>query len=189
MTKNEQGKIPRRRRLFFGLRAAQRFARRQDGATALEFAIVGAPFLALLFAIIETAMVYFAGQVLEAATTDSTRLIMTGQAQTQGWNESQFKQTVCSRLALFDCANLYLDIREFPMGTSISIGSPITQGKIDPTKISYTAGAATPGAPGNILVVTAYYPWPIYAAMTLANMSGGTRLLTATSVLRIEPYN
>jgi Flp pilus assembly protein TadG len=188
MTKIEQGKNARRRRWFFGVRAAQRFARRQDGTAAIEFAIVAAPFLALLFAIIETALVYFAGQVLEAATTDSTRLIMTGQAQTQGWNESQFKQTVCSRLFFFNCANLYLDIRDYPMGTSISTGSPITNGKIDPTKISYTAGAATPGAPGNVLVVTAYYPWQIYAAMTLANMPGGTRLLTATSVLRVEPY-
>ena len=38
-------------------------------------------FFALLFAIIELAMVFFASQVLETVTQDTARLIMTGQAQ------------------------------------------------------------------------------------------------------------
>ena len=62
----------------------RRFARQQDGAAAIEFGLVAAPFLALVFAIMETAMVFFAGQALETATADSARLIMTGQAQTAG---------------------------------------------------------------------------------------------------------
>ena len=45
----------------------RRFARRQDGAAAVEFAFIAAPFLALLFAILETSLVFFAGQTLEAA--------------------------------------------------------------------------------------------------------------------------
>ena len=38
------------------------FARRQEGAAAVEFAFVALPFFALLFAILETALVFFAGQ-------------------------------------------------------------------------------------------------------------------------------
>ena len=45
----------------------RRFIRQQDGATAVEFAMVAAPFLAMMFAIIETALVFFAGQALETA--------------------------------------------------------------------------------------------------------------------------
>jgi len=36
----------------------RRFIRQQDGATAVEFAMVAAPFLAMMFAIIETALVH-----------------------------------------------------------------------------------------------------------------------------------
>ena len=71
--------------------------RQQDGAAAVEFALVAAPFLALVFAIMETAMVFFAGQALETAAADSARLIMTGQAQTQGFDQAKFKQEVCAR--------------------------------------------------------------------------------------------
>ena len=61
--------------------AARRLVRQQDGAAAVEFALIAAPFLALVFAIMETAIVFFAGQALETAAADSARLIMTGQAQ------------------------------------------------------------------------------------------------------------
>ena len=54
------------------------------GAAAVEFALVAPPFLALLFAILELALVFFASQALETVTQDSSRLIMTGQAQTAG---------------------------------------------------------------------------------------------------------
>ena len=55
-------------------------------------AIVATPFLAVLFAIMETAMVFFAGQTLETAVADSSRLILTGQAQTQALNQAAFKE-------------------------------------------------------------------------------------------------
>ncbi len=42
-----------------------------NGAAAVEFALVAVPFLALTFAMMETAFVFFAGQTLEAAAADS----------------------------------------------------------------------------------------------------------------------
>ena len=48
-----------------------RFGKRDEGAAAVEFAIVAAPFIAMLFAILETALVFFAGQTLETAAADS----------------------------------------------------------------------------------------------------------------------
>src|ERR1700755_2096632 len=60
----------------------RRFGRSRRGSAAVEFALVAPVFFALLFAIIESAIVFFAGQVLETITQDSARLIATGQAQT-----------------------------------------------------------------------------------------------------------
>ena len=47
--------------------AMRRLVRQQDGAAAVEFALVAAPFLALVFAIMETAVIFFSGQALETA--------------------------------------------------------------------------------------------------------------------------
>ncbi len=69
-------------------RLVRHFLRRKDGAVAVEYAMVAAPFLALVFAILETSIVFFAGQTLETAAADSARLIMTGQAQKQGFSQA-----------------------------------------------------------------------------------------------------
>src|ERR1700712_2889197 len=74
----------------------RRFRRNHRGSAAVEFALVAPIFFGLLFAIIELAMVFFAGQVLETATQDSARLIMTGQAQMSAFTQTQFKNLVCT---------------------------------------------------------------------------------------------
>src|SRR3954464_12723717 len=87
-------------------KALRRFRRNRRGSAAVEFALVAPIFFGLLFAIIELAMVFFAGQVLETATQDSARLIMTGQAQMSALTQTQFKNLVCTKLiGMFDCAN------------------------------------------------------------------------------------
>jgi len=167
----------------------RRFTRAQSGTAAVEFALVAAPFLALVFAILETALVFFASQTLESAATDTARLIMTGQAQTSGYSKDDFKTAVCNRLAggLFDCSNgVNVDVKTFSSFTSISTTPPITNGQLDTSNMTYT-----PGGPGDIVVVRLYYQWPIYVSMfsdNLSNLNGNMRLLVATSVFRNEPY-
>ena len=131
---------------------------------------------------------FFAGQTLEAAVTDASRLIMTGQAQTSGFNKDSFKQAVCDRIyGLFDCTNgVHVDVKNYSSFSSISTASPVTGGQLDTSKMAYV-----PGGPGCIEVVTLYYQWPIYVSLlgnNLSNLSGGKRLLVATSVFRNEPY-
>jgi Flp pilus assembly protein TadG len=171
-------------------RIARRFVRRQDGAAAVEFALVAAPFLALTFAILETALVFFAGQTLETAASDAGRLIMTGQAQTAGFSQDEFKNQVCARLAggLFDCTNgVYVNVKTYSSYSAASGNTaPVNNGQFDKTKMSYNAGN-----PGCIVSVSLYYQWPIYVSMfgdNLSNLNGGKRLLVATSVFRNEPY-
>lgn len=165
----------------------RRFARQQDGSSAVEFSLIAAPFIALLFAIIETSMVFFAGQTLEAAVASSSRLIMTGEAQVKGFSAGDFKTQVCNRIyGLFDCAGgMYVDVKSYSSFTSINTTPPVTN-KVFNTSMSYI-----PGTVGDIVVVSLYYQWPIYVPMmgnNLDNLNGGKRLLTATSVFRVEPY-
>ncbi len=69
-------------------RDSPRFRRRRTARPPSNSRMVAAPFLAMVFAIMETAIVFFAGQALETAAADSARLIMTGQAQTQGYDQA-----------------------------------------------------------------------------------------------------
>lgn len=175
-------------RRLMPVRIARRFARQQDGAAAVEFALVAAPFLALTFAIIETAFVFFAGQTLEATAADSARLIMTGQAQTSGFSKADFKTAVCARVyGLFDCANgMTIDVKTYSNFSSVNNTPPVTNGTFDTSQAAYN-----PGGPSCIVVVTLYYQWPIYVSMfsdNLSNLNGNKRLLVATSVFRNEPY-
>src|ERR1700719_1153283 len=90
-----------RKRLAF----AAGFARREDGAAALEFAIVAAPFIALVLATVQTSLAFFAGQVLESAVADSSRAILTGSAQNSSMSQSGFATAVCGKVqALFNCS-------------------------------------------------------------------------------------
>src|SRR6185437_7017503 len=92
-------------------RLARRLVRNCDGAALIEFAILGPAFLALLVAILQTGVVFLFQQTLQTATTQTARLIMTGQAQTQNMSSGTFLQDVCSAEGnLFDCSNLSTNI-------------------------------------------------------------------------------
>jgi Flp pilus assembly protein TadG len=168
-------------------RLVRRFARRQDGAAAIEFAMVALPFLSLLFAIMETALVFFAGQTLEAAAAEASRLIMTGQAQQANYTAADFKNQVCARIyGLFDCAGgITVDVKNYSNFGSIDNKPPVSNGSFDASKTGYALAG-----PGCIQVVTLYYQWPTYVTMLgLSNLNGGSHLMSATAVFKNEPYS
>ena len=165
----------------------RRFLRSRRGAAAVEFALVAPVFFALLFAIIETALVFFASQVLETITQDSARMIFTGQAQTAGYSQAQFHDYVCSQIpALFTCANVYVDVESYPAFTGVTINS-----QIDSTNSFINNMQYLPGGPGDIVVVRLFYQWPLFVTglgYNIANLAGSKRLLTATAAFQNEPY-
>ena len=169
-------------------RLVRRFVRQQDGAAAVEFGLVAVPFLGLTFAILETALVFFAGQTLETAVADSARLIMTGQAQTQGFSQSQFKDAVCTKVyALFDCQNgVYVDVKKYSSFAAVDNSKPIDANGNMINNFGYD-----PGGPSCIVVVRLLYQWPVYSSLmglALNDMAGKKRLLVATSAFRNEPF-
>ena len=96
------------------LKAMRRFRRSRRGSAAVEFAFVAPLFFVLLFAIIETALVFFAAQVLETGTHDSARLLLTHQAQDNGMTQAQFKQDLCNRVnVLLSCDGVYVDVKSY----------------------------------------------------------------------------
>ncbi|MBR0797798.1 pilus assembly protein [Bradyrhizobium jicamae] len=173
-----------------------RFRRNRRGSAAVEFALVAPLFFGLLFAIIETSMIFFAGQVLETVTQDSARAIMTGQAQSGAvtgcstpCTQAQFKTYVCSQIsALFDCANgIYIDVRSYSQFASVNLATPIdASGNFLAANMQYSLGNA-----GDIVVVRLFYQWPLFVTglgFNAANLNNSKRLLTATAAFKNEPF-
>ena len=169
------------------LTVLRRFRRNRRGSAAVEFALVAPVFFALLFAIIETAIMFFASQVLETITQNSARMILTGQAQTAAYTQAQFQTYVCSQIpALFTCGNVYVDVESYPSFTTVTINSQIDASKNFINNMQYS-----PGGPGDIVVVRLFYQWPLFVTglgYNISNLSGNQRLLTATAAFRNEPY-
>jgi Flp pilus assembly protein TadG len=167
--------------------ALRRFRRNRRGSAAVEFALVAPVFFALLFAIIETAIVFFAGQVLETITQSSARMILTGQAQNGSYTQAQFQSYVCGQIpALFTCANVYVDVESYSGFSSVTINSQIDGSNNFVNNMQYS-----PGGPGDIVVVRLFYQWPLFVTglgYNIANLSGSKRLLSATAAFRNEPY-
>ena len=166
----------------------RRFRRNRRGSAAVEFALVAPLFFGLLFAIIELSMVFFASQVLETATQDSARVIMTGQAQNASFTQGQFKNLVCSKLTImFDCVNgVSIDVQSYTAFGSVNVADPI-----DASKNFVPPNNYLPGNPGDVVVVRLFYKWPLYVTglgFNIANIGGSKRLLTATAAFQNEPY-
>lgn len=157
------------------------------GAVAMEFAIVSIPFFLLLFAILEMALMFFIGQVLDTATVSASRLIRTGEAKAQSLTQDQFKTKICDGMVnLVDCSSrLYVDVQSYSSFGSYSPTSPLDKdGNITSTK--YTTGNKN-----EIIVVRSFYAWPVLfdvLARSTTKLSNGDQLLGAVVAFQTEPF-
>jgi len=167
----------------------------RKGATAVEFAIIAAPFLAVIAALVQTFLLFLAQAQLESAVRASARQIMTGQVQsqdaglTQAADQAAFRQTVCNKAAiLFTCSGLMVDVQVAPQWSSANAAMPT---------LTYDAGGHVtnnwqfnPGNAGDIVVVRVMYLWPSFfgtIAFSTANQPNGDRLIMASAAFQNEP--
>ena len=138
--------------------APKRFAHDESGAHAVEFAILAPVFLFMIFAVFETAAVYwgdrllnsFAADVARQARTDYTGMVTYTDAD---GNEQTRPEDLCRDRAvglLLSCDKILVDIR--PVSDKSSLRK---DGKIDPTKFKIA-----PGDTGSINIARVYLDWP-----------------------------
>jgi Flp pilus assembly protein TadG len=182
---------------FTLLAALRRFRGSRRGSAAVEFELVAPVFFALLFAIIESALMFFASQVLETVAQNSARVLLTGQAQSGSvtacavsgvstpCSQTTFKTYVCNQIpALFDCAKLYVDVVSTNSFGSLSLTSYGDSCSFNPTGVQYSAGTA-----GQVVVVRLFYQWPLFVTGLGFNMGcSNKRLLVATAAFKNEPF-
>jgi Flp pilus assembly protein TadG len=165
------------------------FVADSKGATAVEFALVAVPFLALLVALIQTFLVFFAQELLESVVQQSSRLILTGQVQSQQMTQSVFQQAVCNQVViLFNCSGLMVDVQVANTWSSARPSAPTltfnAQGQVTNT------WQFNPGNAGDIVIVRVMYQWPVFLGplgFNLSNLSNGNRLIMASAAFQNEP--
>jgi Flp pilus assembly protein TadG len=185
-----------------GKRSPNRFAafiKDRKGATAVEFALVATPFLALIAALIQTFLLFFAQSQLESAVRQSSRQILTGQVQLQDASLTHaqavaaFQHTVCTNTnaaILFTCTGLMIDVQVASQWSAANAGMPT---------LTYNSNGTVsniwqfnPGNAGDIVVVRVMYLWPVFfgpIAFNMANQANGTRLIMASTAFQNEPAN
>ncbi|MCE7998377.1 MAG: pilus assembly protein [Rhodobiaceae bacterium] len=163
------------------------FRRKEDGSVAVEMGLISLPFFAMLFALIETTIVFFTSVAMEGAMEDAARMVRTGVAHESGMSAEQFKTAVCEKSPLFfDCdQNLIVDVRTFDEFGAVNAADPIDENGDLSNEFQYNIGGA-----GDVVLVRAFYVWQVVSpiAIGLENMSGGNRLIATSSVFRNEPF-
>jgi Flp pilus assembly protein TadG len=166
-----------------------RFSRARQAATAVEFALIAPAFLAVLLAVLQTAIFLFAQQSLQNAAMQAGRLFMTGQAQ--GDSQSAFRNLVCSNYlpSIFTCGNLVVVVQSASSFSGLTTSAPSLYS--NGQQIPVTSFAYSPGTPGQVMVVQLVYPWSVFGGplgFSLANLPGGAAEMMGTSAFRVEPY-
>ncbi len=177
----------------------RRFRRSQDGATVVEFAFVAVPFFAILFAIFETALMFWTSQVLEESLSQVSRSLVTGQsrtiytATTGALNATKFRDNICAQapMKLIDCSKLYIDVRVYNSFSAASTGTsgnnPLAGGKLNTSGFSYVQPQGN-----DIVVVRAVLDYSLFltswASAALANIGPGRRGIVVSMAFRAEPF-
>lgn len=166
---------------------SRQFRRERSGTAAVEFALIAPVFLLLLFAIIEVGLFFFAQQVMEQATFLASRQILTGQAQSAGLTQTQFRNLVCNNAgAFFTCGNIIVDVQTYSSFSGSNTGRLVNgvTGNADSSNASYAAGGS-----GSIVVVRVVYEWPTIVptlGLSFADLTDGNRLIQSTVAMRVE---
>ena len=163
----------------------------EDGAVAVEYAMIAPAFMALLLGILQTGVLFLSQQGLETAAEDATRLILTGQAQKSSLTAAQFRSRACQSLPHYlSCTNLMVDVTTISSYSAAQLGPPtITYDASGNVSNSFTFST---GGRNSIVVLRLMYMMPVIGAplgYNISNQPSGKRLLIATSVFRNEYYS
>ncbi|MEQ8594668.1 MAG: pilus assembly protein [Parvibaculum sp.] len=180
MSDMRQGRFGKRRN-------CRGFCRTESGSVAVEFALLAVPFFALLFALIETCIIYFATSNLDSVVANAGRLVRTGQVQHGNMTESDFRNIICDQMTLIsDCdAGLRVDVRNFSAFNNVSFPPLIDE---DGNMVGNTV--FQPGDAGDIVLVRVFYSWGVLSPsmIGLSNLEGGGRVIAASVAFRNEPF-
>ncbi len=193
---------------WFG-RQLRRFARSNDGAAALEFALVLPPLCLILVGMFEVSMLMFTQASMEGALREAARFGMTGSVSDPAEREEQILAIIDKNtFNMLDDPTISFLI--YPSFGDVGAPEPYTENGGDPERYdagidvwdsatqdtngdgswSENQGTAGTGASEQIVQYTVEYDWHVITPF-MAPVFGndGTVHLKASVVLRNEPWD
>ena len=167
----------------------------EQGATAVEFAMVALPLFMMIMATLELSMVVVVSTMLESALSKAAREIRTGQqqnassSQSADVSEGAFVASVCSQMVFLqsNCAsNLSVDVRVVNAWGTGGAPDPAAGGTFSDEDLTFATGG-----PSEIVKVSAFYKWPLftpYLSQALSKVGNNTALIRTVDTFRNEPY-
>lgn len=161
----------------------------ENGASAVEFALIAIPFIYLLAGILEMCLMFAAGAILHGGTGEAGRLIRTGQIQSTADPQAAFEEALCDHVGIFlDCEAIvyeaiHLDEEGFA-GASVVEPDINDDGEMQPREFD-------PGEENSVILIRAAYNYPIMTPLFadfLSDAPNNTKLFISTLVLKNEPY-
>lgn len=191
------------RQVSHSLLRIRRFRKDEEGATAIEFAIIAPVLLLIMFGIVEFSLAAFTQSVMEGATTLSSRLGKTG------YSEQGLSREDTIRAALDNRAGTFLDVDRITIASKFygqfdQIGDE--EPYIDTNhNLRYDTGETYTDVNGNghwdadmasqgygdandIVVYTVTYPWRVMSPLMKPFFEDGILELRSVAVVKNEPY-
>lgn len=168
----------------------KRWRKSTSGTTAIEFSLVAIPFIIMMLGIVEIALMYTAGSLLEGSTAAAARMIRTGQLQqlNPADPETMFREALCANIrGLVNCNTVQIEVVQLPDGfMDASDYAPQFDEDGNLVTRAFTMG----GSSDVVLIRTAYrYPFLTPLLSPILGGASGSRLLMSTIVLETEPYD
>jgi Flp pilus assembly protein TadG len=176
-------------------RCTRLLRRDRRGSAAVEFALLGLPFFAILLVIFQAGMLILSQQSLNAAVDRATRALFTGdfQATASAANgvpaADRLKALMCSGSRVFDCNALKVEVRTAASFSAAAMPQPYDSAK-EGWNTQFGSTFKCPDG-DQIVTITAAVDVPMYTAFLSSSartMPGGRQLLVSTAIFRAEPY-
>lgn len=172
----------------------RRYRSDANGTTAIEFGMVGLPFIMLLLGIVAISLYFVTEAMLDQALKVS-RQIKTGASIKATQTIGQIREEICSNTAGFiDCTKLKLHIQSPTNWTSFVATSCVTNDALTvpaaqlSDKVCKWAGGSN--AP---VVLTACYPWDLWTKIPFigtGDVNGGaSKVIQSVYVFKSEPFS
>lgn len=167
------------------------YKKNEDGAVAIEFAIISVPFFMLLFSIIEISLVFIAEINMTQATYETARMIRTQQGGIDTADE--FKTEICNRMHVVpNCqSNLQVEVMVHAEFDDVEYGNHLNTEDELRDDFVYQKGG-----PNSIVTVRTFLEWDLFAQLPnfglgnsfgFSNMANGNRLIQGFAAFRNEP--
>jgi Flp pilus assembly protein TadG len=169
----------------------RRFAADERGVTAVEFGLLALPFFTIIFAILQTAIMFLTMQVLDSALEDSMRMIRTGRAQAAKYTLADFRKYMCGyTFNLIDCSQIKIKVDTLSNFAGVNL-NPAVQTCSSSTCTWTIVEGFNPGVRRQVVQIAAYYRYPLLVSLpyfNLRNQPDNYRLINAVRVFRNEPF-